>query len=156
MLGVGCKDETSKNVSKPLVEAEVAPVASHVEPPTAPIAPIVDSGAEADADVAAMIDHALTLLEDAGKIVHANIDDCDAMGERLEAYRQEHLDVVAQVETLYQQEHESERKAIQPRFRARFKAAWANVRPGVMKCRRTPKVNRVIHEIWGDDPDASE
>ncbi len=122
---------------------------------------IVDAGVDAmdaadapDADVMDLVEHGLSMLEDAGRIIHDNMNDCAAMGERLEEYRTSHADAVDRVQLAYENTGNTERHEVQARFRTRFKAAWANIRPGVMKCRHTPKVNRVLREIWGDDPDA--
>lgn len=154
---VACKDTTTAVPNGDAQVVVVREAASDVEMPS----PVVDAGVViVDADVPdvsleELIDRGLGLLEDTGAIVQANLGDCDAMGDRLEEYRQSHLDIVKRVETLYDEEREAERKALQPKFRARFKAAWAKIRPGVLKCRKTPKVSRVIMEVWGDDPNAA-
>ncbi len=99
---------------------------------------VVDSGAsavivdaEADVDVAALMERGLVLLEDAA----TSCTPTSAIATRWpivwKSIAQKHLDGVAQVETMYEQKHETERKQIQPQFRKRFKAAWANIRPGI-------------------------
>ncbi len=113
---------------------------------------IVD--AEADVALKDRVESAIDLLENAGEIVQANLADCEKMGERLEEYRQKHLDAVTQVDIMYEPKYDAELKKLQPVYRKRFKAAWAKVRPGVTKCKGTPTVKRVILEVWGDDPDA--
>jgi len=111
---------------------------------------------DAGEDLIELFENGLTLLEAAGKIVHANVGDCNAMGDRLVAYRDAHVDAVARVQALYDPARTPERKAMQSRYRARFRAAWADVRPGIVKCKDTPKVKRILREVWGDDPDAGE
>jgi hypothetical protein len=109
----------------------------------------------ADADIDQMFDQAITMLEEAGNIIQANIHDCNAMGARLEAYHHEHADFVARVQDVYGYGLEAERrKEIQATYRKRFRAAWAKIRPGVMKCKDTPAVNAVIRRLWGDEPES--
>jgi hypothetical protein len=122
--------------------------------------PIVDASAgedivDAEPDVRDMVEHAMTLLEDCGDIVQANMSDCNTMGERLEAYRQKHLEAIAQVDVLYETRFDKEFKSLQPQYRKRYKAAWRKISPGITKCKSVPSVKRVILEIWGDDVDAS-
>ncbi len=110
--------------------------------------------AEADASVRDLIDHAITLLEDVGTIVQANFNDCDTMADRVEAYRNEHLDAIRRTDQIYLSKHAEEFEKLKSVFRDRYYAAWKRIRPGIIKCRRKPRMRRVLGEIWGDDVDA--
>jgi len=72
------------------------------------------------------------------------------MAARLDEFRLKHLDGVAEVSAIYDPEHKTELHNLQPQFRARFKSAWAKVRPGVTKCARGTRMKQVIHDLWGD------
>ncbi len=112
---------------------------------------IVD--AEPDVSLHDVIEHGISLLEDVGNIVQANMASCDAMGDRLEEFKQKHPDAAADVDLIYEPKYATEFKRLQPEFRKRFKAAWAKVQPGINKCNQAPKVNKLIHDIWGDKPE---
>jgi len=104
----------------------------------------------ADASLVDMVTDAIALLDQIGDIVAANIGDCEAMAARLDAFRLNHLDGVAEVSAIYDPERKAELHKLQPQFRARFKSAWAKVRPGVTKCARGARMKQVIHDLWGD------
>jgi hypothetical protein len=111
---------------------------------------IVDAAPFADASLVDMVSDAITLLDQIGDIIAANINDCEAMGARLDAFRLKHLDGVAEVSAIYDPERKEELHKLQPKFRARFKDAWGKVRPGIKKCVHAAKMKQVIHDIWGD------
>ena len=110
--------------------------------------------AEPDASLSEMIDRAITLLEDVAGIVESNMNDCDVMADRVEAYRNEHLDSIKQTVAIYRSRNREEFEKLKVVFHDRYRAAWARIRPGILKCRKKPKMHRVLMEIWGDDPDA--
>lgn len=104
----------------------------------------------ADASLVDMVTDAIALLDQIGNIIGANINDCEVMATRLDAFRLQHLDGVAEVSAIYDPEHKKELHELQPQFRARFKSAWAKVRPGVKKCAHGARMKQVIHDLWGD------
>lgn len=131
-----------------VIDASIADDAQPID------ASVDDDETDAPEPLGPLFENGVTLLEAAGNIIHANMKDCDAMGDRLEEYLQTHVGAVARVKALYKPERTDERKAMQSQYRVRFRAAWANVRPGITKCKDAPQMRRVIHQIWGDDMDA--
>jgi len=115
----------------------------------------------ADVALVDMMTDAIGLLDKVGDIIAANMNDCDTMAARVDEFRLQHLDGVEEVAAIYHGERKEEMKQLQPQFRARFKAAWQKVRPGIAKCTHSARMKKVIHEIWGDSdwgppPDASD
>ena len=110
----------------------------------------VDAGPFADASLVDMVSDAIALLDQIGDIIAANSTDCEVMAARLDAFRLKHLDGVAEVSAIYDPERTTERRQLQPQFRARFKSAWKKVRPGIVKCTHAARMKQVIHDIWGD------
>ena len=130
--------------------AEAASVAPPI-PDSGPALTAVDASTDADMDQ--MFDAALDLLEDAATVIHANEANCDAMGQRLQEYHREHGKLVARVEDVYENVPGDEKRAIQARYRTRFKTAWAKLRPGVLKCKDNPTVNDAVHKLWSNRTD---
>ena len=114
-----------------------------------------DDVVDAEPDVREMVEQAMVLLEQSSDIAKAELANCDTLGEKLEAYRQQHDAAIKQVDVLYETRFDTEFKRLQPQYRARYKAAWAKLTPALNKCKSTPRVKRVLLEIWGDDVDAS-
>ena len=108
--------------------------------------------AEADASLSDMIDRAIKLLEDVGAIAQANMNDCDAMADRVETYRLAHLADIKRVDLIYQTRYAEEFEQLKHVFSKRYYAAWAKIRPGINKCRRHEKMRHVLMQIWGDEP----
>jgi hypothetical protein len=142
-----CHDTTTPTIdARAVVEASVR---------VTPEASVESSDEEPDADVHDMMDRAVRLLEEGGDIIQANMADCDAMGERMEAFRAAHLAGLKETDTIYETRFATEFERLKPTFRARYHAAWRRVQPGVNKCRKSPKMSKVILEIWGTEiPDA--
>ncbi|HEY2369046.1 MAG TPA: hypothetical protein VGH87_21765 [Polyangiaceae bacterium] len=148
VICIGCHDEAS--VATNDANAVEASVPALPEAGVEASSEIVDAAPFADAALVDMVSDAIVLLGQIGDIIAANINDCEVMATRLDAFRLAHLDGVAEVSAIYDPEHKDELKHLQPQFRARFKAAWAKVRPGIKKCARGTRMTRVIHDIWGD------
>jgi len=111
--------------------------------------------AEADADVHDMMDRAIRLLEEGADIAQANMSDCEKMGDQLEVFRQAHLAGIKETDTIYETKYAAEFERLKPSFSKRYHAAWRRLQPGINKCRRSPKMKKVILEIWGTQiPDA--
>ena len=144
-----CHDGSSTGAG-PDAGAVVA-VATEAAPPEDAAAP---QDAAPDASLRDMIAHAITLLEQVGDIVEANIADCAAMADRVEAYRNEHLAAIQRTDEIYHSDHAEEFEKLKPVFHDRYHAAWRRIRPGIVKCKRNPKMRRVLADIWGDDVDA--
>jgi ABC-type transporter Mla subunit MlaD len=109
-------------------------------------APDAADAPDAHADA---FDNAIQMLEEAAALIHANEGNCEVMGKRLDEFRQRHNEFLTGFETLFETMPQAERKVVQARYRARFKAAWAKLRPGVGKCKQEPTVNLVLQKLWG-------
>lgn len=111
--------------------------------------------AEVDANVDDMMARAIGLLEQGADIAQANMGDCVAMGEKLEAFRQAHLAGIEETDTIYETKYAAEFERLRPKFTKRYHAAWGRMQPGIKKCGKSPKMRTVILEIWGTSiPDA--
>lgn len=122
-------------------------------------APVLDAGVldaaeEADAELSEreLIDRGITLLEEVGDIVQANINDCEKMADLVEKYRSDHLDRIRETDQIYWAKNSEQFDQLKSVFHDRYWAAWKRIRPGILKCKSKPRMREVLSEIWGDAP----
>jgi hypothetical protein len=141
-----CHDSTST------ADAGPAPVVVDAAPMSD--AGVLDAADEPDAELSEreLIDRGITLLEEVGSIVQANITDCAKMAELVEKYRAEHLDRIRETDQIYWAKNREDFDKLKSVFHDRYWAAWKRIRPGIMKCKDKPRMREVLSEIWGDVP----
>ena len=124
----------------------------------------VDGGATldaplSDADIARMLDTGMVMIEEVAAIIHDNEKDCAAMTTALRDYQTAHEDLIERTMPLYRTASREERRAIERKYRPRFNAAWARLRPGGMHCKGDPHAAAILDELWRatrhpiDEPD---
>lgn len=92
---------------------------------------------------------AMTMLEDVAALVQASKGDCALMGEKLGDYYSRNAAFAEEAKSAYETMPQKERRPIQVRYRARFRAVWKRLRPGLQKCQKQPQVSHVLDELLG-------
>jgi hypothetical protein len=140
--------------TQPSVDASAAPSASVAPSASTPVVVAVDAAAEsaaprdAGADVQAMSERAMGMIEHVAKLITANKNDCAALGQRLEDYYEENDAFIVEAKRVYGTMPGADRKVIQKSFRQRFDTAWTTLQPTVKKCKDDPKVKDVLDKVF--------
>ena len=99
-------------------------------------------------NLAEMFAKSMTMVEDVAAIIHESEQDCAAMAEKLEDYHGKNQEFIVRAQSIYDTMPTDERTALQKQYRTRFKAAWAKLRPGVLKCKGNPRVVEISEALW--------
>jgi hypothetical protein len=103
-----------------------------------------DARADTNADIAEKM---VRILERVATAVEANKNDCNAMGDSLNAIIDENSAFIADAKARSEAMSHAEREAIQARFRARIQAATMRMMPGLQACARNQKVMSAIQKV---------
>jgi hypothetical protein len=107
-----------------------------------------DEDADASIDIDAMSARGMTMIEEIATIIHANEDNCDAMGAKVDAYYKDNQASIDDMHETYGKMARDARKVLQTRYRARFDTAWKKLQPGLKKCKDEPKIKALV--VKGD------
>jgi hypothetical protein len=107
---------------------------------------LVSPGVRADAATDAVA-KLVGILEHVAVIVDLTKNDCDAMGNRLDAYYQQNAQSIQDAKAAADRLSDDQKQAIQARYRARVLAALAKIQPGVARCSSNPKVASLIQQF---------
>lgn len=103
-----------------------------------------DARADTNADIAEKM---VRILERVATVVEANRNDCNAMGDKLNAIIDENGAFIADAKARSESMTAEERQQIQARFRTRIQAATAKMIPGLRACGSNPKVTSAIQRV---------
>jgi plasmid maintenance system antidote protein VapI len=103
-----------------------------------------DARADQASDVAEKL---VVALEQVATIVDGTKNNCDAMGDRLDAYYQLNAQFLRDAKAFMQQLTPEQQRVLKVKFQARSNAAMAKIQPGMMNCMNNAKVMAVIQQI---------
>jgi DNA-directed RNA polymerase specialized sigma24 family protein len=100
------------------------------------------SGARADAGSDAFT-KLVQLMEQAATIVDATKNNCDAMGDRLDAFYQANAQTLQEAKAATERLPDDQRRALTARYRQRLSAAMAKLQPA-MRCTGNAKIAALL------------
>ena len=102
-----------------------------------------DARADANGDAEKMV----RIFERVATIVEANRNDCNAMGDKLNAVIDENAAFLAEAKARSAAMSQAERDALQARYAARIQAATARMMPVMRSCATNQKVMSALRRV---------